>query len=49
MLLQVLALEGAGGLGKYLIRARHYTGQQLTDLRNVGQGCGGAADTKMHD
>ena len=38
-----------GGLGKYLIRARHYTGQQLTDLWNVGQGCGGAADTKMHD
>jgi hypothetical protein len=38
-----------GGLGKYLIRTRHYTGQQLTDLWNVGQGCGGAADTKMHD
>jgi hypothetical protein len=38
-----------GGLGKYLIRTRHYTGQQVTDLWNVGQGCGGAADTKMHD
>jgi hypothetical protein len=38
-----------GGLGKYLIRVRHYTGQQLTDLWNVGQGCGGATDTKMHD
>ena len=37
-----------GGLGKYLIRTRHYTGQQLTDLWNVGQGCGGATDTKMH-
>jgi hypothetical protein len=37
-----------GGLGKYLIRTRHYTGQQLTDLWNVGQGCGGAVDTKMH-
>jgi hypothetical protein len=37
-----------GGLGKYLIRTRHYTGQQLTDLWNVGQGCGGPADTKMH-
>jgi hypothetical protein len=37
-----------GGLGKYLIRVHHYTGQQLTDLWNVGQGCGGAIDTKMH-
>jgi hypothetical protein len=37
-----------GGLGKYLIRSRHYTGQQLVDLWNVGQGCGGATDTKMH-
>ena len=37
-----------GGLGKYLIRTRHYTGQQLTDLWNVGQGCGGPTDTMMH-
>ena len=37
-----------GGLGKYLIRTRHYTGQQLVDLWNIGQGCGGAVDTKMH-
>jgi hypothetical protein len=37
-----------GGLGKYLIRTRNYTGQQVTDLWNVGQGCGGAVDTKMH-
>ena len=37
-----------GGLGKYLIRTRHYTGQQLTDLWNVGQGCGEPTDTKMH-
>jgi hypothetical protein len=37
-----------GGLGKYLIRTRHYTGQQLVGLWNVGQGCGGATDTKMH-
>src|SRR4029077_3783912 len=37
-----------GGLGKYLIQTRHYTGQQLVDLWNVGQGCGGATDTKMH-
>jgi len=37
-----------GGLGKYLIRVRRYSGQQLVDLWNVGQGCGGATDTKMH-
>ena len=37
-----------GGLGKYLIRTRQHTGQQLVDLWNVGQGCGGATDTKMH-
>ena len=48
MLLQVLAMEGVWRLGKYLIRTRHYTGQQLVDLWNVGQGCGGATDTKMH-
>src|SRR5690349_8962922 len=37
-----------GGLGKYLIHTRHFTGQQLTDLWNVGQGCGGPVETKMH-
>jgi hypothetical protein len=37
-----------GGLGKYLIRVQQYTGQQVTELWNVGQGCGGAVDTKMH-
>jgi hypothetical protein len=37
-----------GGLGKYLIRTRNYTGQQLTDLWNVGQGCGGPTDSMMH-
>jgi hypothetical protein len=37
-----------GGLGKYLVHTRQYTGQQLTDLWNVGQGCGGPTDTKMH-
>jgi hypothetical protein len=37
-----------GGSGKYLIRTRHYTGPRLVDLWNVGQGCGGATDTKMH-
>ena len=33
-----------GGLGKYLIHTRQFTGQQLTDLWNVGQGCGGPTD-----
>jgi len=37
-----------GGLGKLLIHVHHYTGQQLTELWNVGQGCGGPTDTKMH-
>jgi hypothetical protein len=37
-----------GGLGKLLIRIHHYTGQQLVDFWNVGQGCGGPTDTKMH-
>jgi len=37
-----------GGLGKLLIHVHHYSGQQLTDLWDVGQGCGGPADTKMH-
>jgi hypothetical protein len=37
-----------GGLGKYLIHTLHFTGQQLTDLWNVGQGCGGPVETKMH-
>jgi hypothetical protein len=37
-----------GGLGKLLIRVHHYNGQQLTDMWNVGQGCGGAKDIKMH-
>src|SRR5215813_3825343 len=37
-----------GGLGKLLIHVHHYTGQQLTDLWNVGQGCGGPTDTMMH-
>jgi hypothetical protein len=36
-----------GGLGKFLIHVHHYSGQQLTDLWDVGQGCG-PTDTKMH-
>jgi hypothetical protein len=30
-----------GGLGKHLIRDRQFTGQQLVDLWNIAQGCGG--------
>jgi hypothetical protein len=37
-----------GGLGKYLIRTHHYTGRQLVNLWNIGQGCGGPTETKMH-
>src|SRR5262245_8269436 len=37
-----------GGVGKYLIQTRHFTGQQLNGLWNVGQGCGGPVDTKIH-
>jgi hypothetical protein len=32
-----------GGLGKQLIHERHFTGQQLVDLWNIAQGCGGPA------
>jgi hypothetical protein len=36
-----------GGLGKYLIRTRHYSGQQLIDLERW-PGLWRAVDTKMH-
>jgi|SRR5581483_7436209 len=32
-----------GGLGKHLIHDRQFTGQQLVDLWNIAQGCGGPA------
>jgi len=32
-----------GGLGKHLIHERQFTGQQLVDLWNIAQGCGGPA------
>lgn len=30
-----------GGLGKYLIKNYHFTGQQVTDVWNLSDGCGG--------
>ena len=30
-----------GGLGKYLIEEYHFTGEQLTDVWNLSDGCGG--------
>jgi len=30
-----------GGLAKYLIQAYHFTGQQLTEVWNLSDGCGG--------
>lgn len=30
-----------GGLGKYLIRSHKFTGEQLTELWNLSDGCGG--------
>lgn len=35
-----------GGLGKHLIKDRQFTGQQLVDLWNIAQGCGGPASAK---
>lgn len=33
-----------GGLGKYLIKNYGFTGEQLTDVWNLSDGCGGEAD-----
>lgn len=30
-----------GGLGKYLIKNYHFTGEQVTDIWNLSDGCGG--------
>jgi hypothetical protein len=35
-----------GGLGKHLIHERQFTGQQLVDLWNIAQGCGGPTTAK---
>ena len=37
-----------GGLGKFLIHEHQFTGQQLVDLWNIAQGCGGPSGTIMH-
>ncbi len=38
-----------GGLGKYLIRTRHYTGQQATSTFGMSaKAAAGPTDTKMH-
>ena len=37
-----------GGLGKFLIHEHRFTGQQLVDLWNIAQGCGGPSGTIMH-
>jgi hypothetical protein len=33
-----------GGLGKFLIREHHLTGEQLVEVWNLSDGCGGAED-----
>ena len=33
-----------GGLAKLLIRDRHFTGEQVTEVWNLSDGCGGAED-----
>lgn len=33
-----------GGLGKFLIREHHFTGEQLVEVWNLSDGCGGAED-----
>ncbi len=33
-----------GGLGKYLIKNHNFTGEQLTELWNLSDGCGGAEE-----
>lgn len=37
-----------GGLGKYLIKEKGFTGQQVTDLWNLSDGCGGEGDHVDH-
>jgi hypothetical protein len=33
-----------GGLGKFLIRERHFTGEQLVEVWNLSDGCGGGGE-----
>lgn len=37
-----------GGLGKYLIRNYKFTGEQVTEIWNLSDGCGGAGDHAGH-
>ena len=38
-----------GGLGKLLIREKGFTGQQLTEVWNLSDGCGGEGDHVNHN
>lgn len=37
-----------GGLGKYLIKEKGFTGQQITEIWNLSDGCGGEGDHVHH-
>lgn len=37
-----------GGLGKYLIKEKGFTGQQVTEIWNLSDGCGGEGDHVNH-
>ncbi len=37
-----------GGLGKLLIQKYHFTGEQITEIWNLSDGCGGAGDHANH-
>lgn len=37
-----------GGLGKYLIKELKFTGEQLTEVWNLSDGCGGEGDNASH-
>lgn len=38
-----------GGLGKYLIREKSFTGEQITEIWNLSDGCGGEGDHVEHN
>lgn len=38
-----------GGLGKYLIREKGFTGEQITEIWNLSDGCGGEEDHVEHN
>lgn len=37
-----------GGLGKLLIQKYHFTGEQVTEIWNLSDGCGGSGDHMNH-